>query len=175
VLLAALRNRSRGEPLFLRRSAVAPSEAGCTLPQREVVYCELNGLPGLWRRWPQLWSIARGDFAWVGNRPLTRAEATQLETEFEQLWLTVPIGLVGLADTHGCSDPADLETRAHSSFYAARREARLNRQILRWFLRQLFPNPQTPEHPPNLHENAKPRRSNRKGHRVARSHRSERH
>lgn len=141
VLLAAFRARARREPVFIRRRAIAPRVTAGAGSGREVDYAELNGLDGLARRWPQLWSVARGHFAWVGNRPLTRTEADGLETEFEQLWLNAPIGLVSLADLYGCSDPTDTETRAHSSFYAARRDARLNRRILQWLLLHPFRKP----------------------------------
>ena len=93
-------------------------------------YFELNCFRGRCRRWPQLWSIAHGDFTWVGNRPLTRVQAAQLETEFEQLWLAAPIGFFSLADVFGSGDAFDDETRAHSSYYAVRASGRLDRNIL---------------------------------------------
>ena len=54
---------------------------------------------------PQGRTHARGEFAWVGNRPLTRQQAAELRTDFERLWLAVPAGLVSLADAEGCDDP----------------------------------------------------------------------
>ena len=74
--------------------------------------------------------MTHGDFTWVGNRPLTREQAQQLETEFEQLWLAAPVGFFSLADTFGGGDEFDDEARAHSSFYAVRAGARLDREIL---------------------------------------------
>ena len=75
--------------------------------------------------------MTHGDFTWVGNRPLTREQAAQLETEFEQLWLASPIGFFSLADAFGCDGKFDDAARAHSSFYAVRAGARLDREILR--------------------------------------------
>lgn len=132
VLLAAIRNSGSGKPLFERKRAVIPTAVAGNSALREMDYAELNGCSGLARRWPQLWSIVRGDFTWVGNRPLTRAQAAELETEFEQLWLAAPVGFVALADTFGGGEKFDDETRAHASFYAVRADGRLDRAVLRW-------------------------------------------
>ena len=132
LLAAAMRNAGSGQPLFVRKRAIVPTAVGANTTLRENFYAELNGMRGLARRWPQLWSIARGDFTWVGNRPLTREQAVQLETEFEQLWLAAPVGLFSLADKFGCGDRFDDEARAHASFYAVRVGNRLDREVLRW-------------------------------------------
>ena len=133
VLLVALLKNRRGDDLFLKKRAVIPTAVTRTASLREMNYHELNGVAGWWRRWPQLWSIVRGDFTWVGNRPLTRAQATELETEFEQLWLFAPVGLISLADTLEGAKSDDAE-RAHASFYAVQSAGRLDRKILRQFL-----------------------------------------
>ena len=62
---------------------------------------------------------------------MTRSQAAQLETEFEQLWLAAPIGLFSLADTFGGVDDFDDDARAHASFYAVRASGELDRKILR--------------------------------------------
>jgi hypothetical protein len=134
VLAAALKNRGSAQPLFLGKRAVIPTAVVANAALREMNYSELSGLRGVARRWPQLWSIVRGDFSWVGNRPLTREEAVQLETEFEQLWLAAPVGFVSLADAFGCGDRFDDESRAHSSYYAVRASSRLDRAVLRWLV-----------------------------------------
>lgn len=113
------------------KRAVVPVGAGERASIREVTYREFGALSGLWRRWPQLWNIVRGEFAWVGNPPLTREQAEQLDGEFEQLWLAAPIGLVSLADAEGCAEAFGDEARVHASFYAAQAGPRLDRQILR--------------------------------------------
>ncbi len=134
VLLAWLKNRGSGRPLFEPKRAVIPTAVVGQKSLREMPYSELNGFTGLARRWPQLWSIWKGDFSWVGNRPLAREQAAQLETEFEQLWLAAPVGLVSLADTFDAGDRFDDESRAHASFYAVHADGKMNRNILRWLI-----------------------------------------
>jgi len=129
LLVAWLKNRG-AKNLLVKRRAVIPTAVVGAAALRELDYFELDCFRGRWRRWPQLWSVAHGDFTWVGNRPLTRAQALQLETEFEQLWLAAPVGLFSLADTFGGADEFDDEARAHSSFYAVRANEKLDRQIL---------------------------------------------
>lgn len=129
------RNRGTGRPLFAPRQAVrAPVRPGDFA--ETVLYHELAGLQGLARRWPELWRIARGDFAWVGNRPLTREQAATLTDEFERLWLAVPPGLVSLADLEGTSDPFGDEARVHAGFYAVRHNWREDLRMLARLLRR---------------------------------------
>jgi hypothetical protein len=128
VLWAWGRNRGSGRPLFERRVAVG---SGSRPAGGGIVYYELGGCAGRGRRWPQLWSIVRGDFRWVGNRPLTAAQAAQLEGEFERLWLAAPTGLFCLADTLGSGEEFDEEARSHASFYAVDPDPRKNWRILR--------------------------------------------
>jgi hypothetical protein len=131
VLIFAWLKNSGVKNLFIKKRGVVPTAVASTQSLREMDYSELKGFRGKWRRWPQLWRIVQGDFTWVGNRPLTRAQAAQLETEFEQLWLAAPVGLFSLADTlSGAEDFSD-EARAHSSFYAVRASGRLDCEILR--------------------------------------------
>ncbi|MGE3310236.1 MAG: hypothetical protein AB7O66_09730 [Limisphaerales bacterium] len=149
LVLAWLRSPA-GEPLFVRRTAVKtptsdPNPIGTT------PYHELNGFKGFLRRWPELWMIARGAFRWVGNRPLSPAQAETLSTEYERLWLGVPTGLFSLADAEGCDDPLGDEARAHSSFFAVRsgwrdRAAILGRILIRLPLGAMTPPRRT--HPP---------------------------
>lgn len=134
LLVAWLKNRNSARPLFAPKRAVIPTAVVGQQSLREMNYSELNGVSGLARRWPQLWSIWRGDFSWVGNRPLAREQAAQLETEFEQLWLAAPVGLISLADTFDAGDRFDDESRAHASFYAVHADGKMNRNILRWLI-----------------------------------------
>ena len=85
---------------------------------------------GALRRWPQLWSIVIGDFAWIGNRPLSQRLANTLAREYERLWLAAPLGLISLADAEGCTNVMSAEMRAHSSYYAAKANWRLDVAIL---------------------------------------------
>jgi lipopolysaccharide/colanic/teichoic acid biosynthesis glycosyltransferase len=100
-----------------------------------LVYYQFVGVPGWLRRWPQLWSILRGDFCWIGNRPLTPREAARLSNDFERLWLTSPLGLISLADTEAGSGFFNDEARAHASYYAVRASRGLDATI---FGRALF-------------------------------------
>ncbi|MEI7535022.1 MAG: hypothetical protein WCK57_11695, partial [Verrucomicrobiae bacterium] len=131
VLIFAWLKNGGSKNLFIKKRGVVPTAVAGTQSLREMNYSELNGFHSKWRRWPQLWRIVQGDFTWVGNRPLTREQAAQLETEFEQLWLAAPVGLFSLADTFRGADDFSDEARAHSSFYAVRASGRLDGEILR--------------------------------------------
>ncbi|MBU6399065.1 MAG: sugar transferase [Verrucomicrobia bacterium] len=129
-LVAMLKARLRGQPVFRRRLAVRPQLRDRRRQGLPVVYFELAAARGWLRRWPQLWKVACGEFAWVGNRPLDPEQALRLANDFERLWLTAPLGLVSLADANGCADVFDDEACAHASFYAACARPGLNRRIL---------------------------------------------
>lgn len=129
LLLVALARRQHGEPLLRRRDAVHAPSASSNL-NRCLHYAELTGLSHPWCRWPQLWNVARGEFAWVGNRPLSPTQASHLESDFDRLWLAVAPGLVSLADAEGASDPNAEETRAHASYYAVQHNWRSDLTIL---------------------------------------------
>lgn len=118
VLVAWLRNLRSGRPLFVEKMAVRGGDPGASVLAPMTAYSEMSGMGGVWQRWPQLWKIVTGEFTWIGNRPITREQARDLRTEFEQLWLAAPTGLFSLADAMGCSDPFGDEARAHSSAYA---------------------------------------------------------
>jgi hypothetical protein len=135
-LTAILTAKFRGHPAWRPRIAIRPHPiADASLPGERLIYYELAGQYDWIRRWPQLWKIVRGDFCWVGNRPLSPRQAASLVSEFERLWLTAPLGLISLADVEGCTDFFSDETRAHASYYAARTGWRLNWMI---FARALF-------------------------------------
>lgn len=92
-------------------------------------YYELTGGSNWLKRWPQFWSVVRGDLSWVGNRPLRPTQALALGNGFERLWLQAPVGLVSLADAHGCTDGFNDEVCAHASYYAVHANRRLT-----WFV-----------------------------------------
>ena len=115
VAVAWWRNRNANQPLFARCEFV---RGGDIIGRGTGFYRELPAVRGWWRRWPQLWSVARGEFAWVGNRPLTPAQTTELRGDFERLWLAAPTGLFSLADAVGCRETLTEETRVHASFFA---------------------------------------------------------
>jgi len=93
-------------------------------------YYELTGAGNWLRRWPQFWSVARGDLVWIGNRPLRPTQAFGLANDFERLWLAVPPGLISLADACGCPEGINPEGCAHASYYAVNQNRRLDASIL---------------------------------------------
>jgi hypothetical protein len=118
--------RVRREPALVACQAVRPEG---TAPTRTIRYYEWARGRGWWKRWPQLWSIARGEFAWFGNPPLGLREANQLRSDFERLWFHAPIGFFTAADAAGCREPVSDETIAHSVYYATQGNARLRFEI----------------------------------------------
>ena len=131
-LLSVIWARLAGRPGLRRREAVRPAPArGGSL-----TYYELPTRHPFWRRWPQLWNVVCGEFAWFGNRPLRPGQASQLKNDFERLWLEAPIGLLSLADVERATRPFRVEARAHASYYAVQASRWLDWQIL---LRALRP------------------------------------
>lgn len=138
LILGWLKSRGSGAGLLISHRCVRTPITASAHP-RTVVWHELNGFRGMLRRWPLLWSIMKGDFRWIGNHPLTLDQAAQLTTDFERLWLSVPPGLLSLADVEGddghfLSD----EARAHAAYYAVCHGWRTDLAILwRWLRRAL--------------------------------------
>ena len=130
-LAAMLRARLRGEPPFREKKAVHP---GASRGADTLAYYELNCVNQWLKRWPQLWSVATGEFRWIGNRPLSPERARELTNAFERRWLEAPVGLISLADAHGCVSLSSDEARAHASYYAARANWRLNLSICLRFI-----------------------------------------
>ena len=120
----------RGEPPMTLRLGVRPLRGTRGARHRTFAYYELTAGRNWLRRWPQFWCVLRGDLRWVGNRPLRPTEAQTLANDFERLWLAAPIGLVSLADAHGCVDTLSDETIAHSSYYAVNASRRLDCWII---------------------------------------------
>ena len=136
VLIWMLMARMRGLSVLRPRIAVRPrANTTAPMPGDTLLYHELPNVHGWLRRWPQLWKIVRGEFVWIGNRPLSHSRAARLTNEFERLWLATPIGLISLADAEACSDLCNDETRAHASYYAAQANWRLDISI---FTRSLY-------------------------------------
>jgi hypothetical protein len=128
--LAALKAMWDDQPVLAPKMAVKPQLDGVARPVETLLYYEL-GCGHQWlRRWPQLWNVIRGEFAWVGNRPLNPTEAQALASDFERLWLAAPIGLVSLADAEACADMLGDDARAHATYYAARARWQLDLSIL---------------------------------------------
>jgi hypothetical protein len=129
-LVAILKSKLRGRPALRPLVAVRPGTSELRVPGDTLIYYELAGAGGWLRRWPQLWQVARGEFAWVGNRPLNPGQAARLSNDFERLWLAAAIGLISLADAESCPECFSDEARAHASFYAAGANWRLDLAVL---------------------------------------------
>lgn len=129
----------RGDAPLVLRLGVRPQRNFRSPPEQTFAYYELAGSSNWLHRWPQFWSIVHGDLRWVGNRPLRPTQAQLLTNDFERLWLAAPVGIVSLADAHGCKDELNEETCAHASYYAVNANRRLDWFVLsRAFLRAAF-------------------------------------
>jgi len=120
----------RGARSLRALAAVRPSPASSSTAVEVLTYHEFTAVAGWLKRWPQLWKVARGEFAWVGNRPLSPAAAVTLTSHFDRLWLKAPIGLISLADAEACAELLGQEARVLASFYAMRANWRLDLSIL---------------------------------------------
>ncbi len=144
LLLAAVRSWVKKLPVVRSHVAVLPSAP--SHPQRHVTWHELPGMPDPWRRWPRLWSIVRGHFAWTGNPPLSPAEAAALEGEFERLWLNAAPGFFTAPEAEGSLPPWDDAARAHAALFACKPTFEWCLRIVRHGLRSLFSNRSQPAH-----------------------------
>jgi hypothetical protein len=129
-LYAAIKARLLGQPALRPLVAVRPQTSIPPATLDTLVYHEFSAVKGWLRRWPQLWKVARGEFAWVGNRPLNPADAAALSTEFDRLWLRAPIGLFSLSDAEAHGELSIPDVRAQASYYAVNAGWRLDLSIL---------------------------------------------
>lgn len=120
----------RGESPWQLRLGLRSQRSTRRLSLDTFGYYELTGGQYWLRRWPQLWNVMRGDMHWIGNRPLRPTQALTLSNDFERLWLSAPVGLISLADAHGCTDGISDDAIAHSSYYAVHANRRLDTFIL---------------------------------------------
>lgn len=138
-LAAAAKSIFQGTSLLRVRQAVRPRADRRAPPGETFAYHELEGAHGWLRRWPQFWSIARGDFTWVGNRPLDPEAVAALASDFERLWLAAPVGLISLADADGRPDGWSAENCGCASYYAVRSNRRLDWAIFQHALLRIAP------------------------------------
>lgn len=124
------------KPLFLPHSAALPSDPGS--PHRSISYLSMPPLGTRFERWPFLWRIVTGHFAWTGNPPLTPSEAASLTGEFESLWLHSPPGLFTAPEAEGCSPPWDDAARAHAALFASRPSTAWRWKLIRRGLRRFL-------------------------------------
>ncbi|MES2705516.1 MAG: hypothetical protein V4726_02825 [Verrucomicrobiota bacterium] len=139
LILAAV----KGGPLF-RTALAARGRRLHGPPGNPVRYGEIAAFTSLWRRWPMLWNIVTGDFAWTGNPPLTPEEAAGLSGEFELRWLTAPTGIFTAPETEGSLPPWDDTAKAHAALFAGRADAAWRRRILLHGLQSLLRRPASP-------------------------------
>ncbi len=133
--VAALVSLLRGRPLWETGTAVLPAE----FPGRRrgrTAYRSLAAWENVWSRWPRIWNVALGEFAWTGNPPLTPAEAEGLTGEFENLWLSIPPGVFTAPEAEGAAPPWDDGAKAHAALFACGSDAAWRRRVV---LRGLFP------------------------------------
>ena len=138
-LITMMLSLFRGETPLILRLGVRPQRNVRSAALQTFAYYDLACGNNWLRRWPQFWSVVRGDLRWVGNRPLRPTQALSLANDFERLWLAAPVGLVSLGDANTC--PAELsdESCAHASYYAVNASARLDWFVLsRAFYRAVF-------------------------------------
>ncbi|MDB6122120.1 MAG: hypothetical protein JWQ71_1113 [Pedosphaera sp.] len=129
-LVPILRAKIRNQASLRSFVAVRPQFSNTPNTSEILVYYELANCTGWLRFWPQMWNIVKGDFAWVGNRPLSPLEVAELTNDFERLWLAAPIGLISLAHAEGAVDRFSDQTRACASFYAVRANWKMDISIL---------------------------------------------
>jgi hypothetical protein len=137
-LWAFFRSVIRVESALKTRQGLRQRPPGAFVRPRTFNYSELRHASGWMKRWPQLWTIVRGDLGWIGNRPLSPREYGHLAPGFEQLWLARPPGLVSLADAEGCAPGVSPEACAHASYYSVQAGPELSRRVLRQVLRRMI-------------------------------------
>ncbi|MEO5959186.1 MAG: hypothetical protein ABIZ49_10635 [Opitutaceae bacterium] len=128
-LVAIVISLARGEAPLRLRLGVRPRDNVRERGSETFAYYELASAGNWLRRWPQFWSVARGDLTWIGNRPLRPTQAFSLTSDFERLWLVPSPGLISLADSCGCPEGIGAEACAHASFYATNANRRLDARI----------------------------------------------
>lgn len=133
VLLVGLVRKPKGEPLFVARKAF-PQGAIPHDPLKVVplTLFSLNGAPGVWRRWPELWEVVRKRFHMAGNRPLSLGDAARLHSDMDQLWLLAPPGVFALTDALELPEGLDEETVVHAAYFSVAANLELKRNILSW-------------------------------------------
>jgi hypothetical protein len=129
-LYATVKARMLGQQALRPLVAVRPRTSVPPAALDTLVYHEFSAVDGWLRRWPQLWKVARGEFGWVGNRPLNPGDAALLSTEFDRLWLSAPIGLFSLSYAEGRGELSTHDLRAQASYYALKSGWRLDLSIL---------------------------------------------
>ncbi len=119
----------KGQAYLRVKTAVKPCLIGSDRRGQTCEYFEVPSRYGWIRRWPQLWEAVCGRFAFIGNRPLSPQQAGELRHDFEKLWLSVPTGVISLADTDGSISPFGEGARAHACYYVVKADRWLDYSI----------------------------------------------
>lgn len=125
-----LRSRIIRQDSFNEKRVILPPPYFIDSFSRTYRLLSLNGVTGMFRRWPELWRVIRGDMALVGNRPLSPEETTALRGPMGQLWLESPAGVFSLADAEGADGEDIGESLGHSAFFTTQRTWWLRLKIL---------------------------------------------
>ena len=130
-LAAMLRTFVKGADTFNEQRVVLPPMLRVDAFSPTTDLLSLRAATGLFRRWPQLWLVVRGDLALVGNRPLSPEDAATLLGPFARLWIETPAGVFSLADAEEADGDSISEAQAHAAYFSASRSLSLRMSILR--------------------------------------------
>jgi hypothetical protein len=130
MVIAFVRSIMTGKSWIAGKNSAATSHFSRKKGMNTLRYYELPSFSGYARRYPQLWNIVKGQFRWVGNRPINHDQSKTLLSEYEQMWLHAAYGLFSLADLHGVADSFSDEEKVHSSYYAATQSKKSDMDIL---------------------------------------------
>jgi hypothetical protein len=133
-LVTALFLRLIKDRAFISNQATVPHRLKEGARPRVFTFYDFNTERILLRRLPRIWSILKGDMAWVGNPPIAPKDLDLLQSEFDRLWLAAPCGLVSLGDCYHCTDVTDQDARTHAAYFAVKPNRNLNAKILAWLL-----------------------------------------
>ncbi len=119
VLIAYLSSRLKGTPFLHTQRAVYAPITGDIAHAESIDWHQFHSLTGWLQRWPELVQVWRGQFTWLGNRPLTPEQASHLSDGTDRLWLAVAPGLFSFGESLGCDDLHSTEARAHAAYHSA--------------------------------------------------------
>jgi hypothetical protein len=141
---AVLKAWARGQRALRPLVAVRPCSSGNSADSTVLTCHEFSAVNDWLKRWPQLWKVVCGEFAWVGDRPVSLSEAAAPAGDYARLGGPAPLGLFSLADAEKAGPVPDQEERVLGGFRTLRGNRRLDPSLLgralrlRLFKRILF-------------------------------------
>ena len=135
LIFALLNSLLTHKPFVVQRKAAPTDSYRKQNGHQTLTYMELPSVSGYWRRYPQLWAILKGEFRWVGNRPISTEQAETIHSEYEQMWLHTSYGFFSIADIHGVAYSFSEDEKVHSSYYAATQNGKNDQRL---FMQCLF-------------------------------------